>query len=984
MRNILLYLIPLLIGSPQLHLLAQIDDITRLPVQNLAQSVKESVPVWLSDNEIIIFYVSPERDSIYSTKSNNIGLNWEEPKEVQTVQIEDQNQELLYLSVLKTNTGRLILSWSVLKDGMYLVHSDDDGSTWSVPQRILGGGTNDLTRQNSEHLNLSQLNDGRILLCFNKGAFLNQLYYKESSDDGTTWSEEAIEFPGFELSGMTEQDLSIISLNNSDLLAIFQARLNNVSGIFKQISIDNGTTWSDTIRILTIGNFDKPVPKIVKRGDGSLLLACVKEVPTQISNFNQKDIYYIVSTDGGEIWQEEKRFTKYVGHDEYLNISHYNGKTFVSFATQRFTNKFQISYGIFEESIESFTPPYVISSNYSPTIIELDSQEFTFQATIIDNNLIENVYVTFADSLVAGELFDDGMHNDEEPNDNIFANTFPLPKSSNSISQVMTVNNIILPYNNNGILADVEAMHSFSAKIQSIDIDGNAGKYFTNIQLNYSIHGGEYEESGFLFSGGFFLSGYTNGELWANAMASASLITNYLPGRVNDDPDNPRNLVYVINSTDTPFGIRWQQWKDAVQLGADFYDGDKNGIYSPVDKNWNGIWDPTEDMPDLLGDQTAWCVFNDGQPGDERLRFAGVDPQGIEIQQTLFASSLPELENVIFIRYRIINRGTVSEILDSVYFALWSDPDLGVFSDDLVGSDTTLSSAFCYNENGDQFYGENPPAFFTTLLQGPVKLTSNPNDLGYDRKGPQIGSEEFPGYENQSITSFIHYRSSDPLLGDPNDEIQARYYMLGLNKAGNHMNPCDDPWGRVLGGVDCGEVNPLFWYSGDPVEEIGWLMNLNADQRSMLSTGPFKLEKDKPITIIGAYVMGRGTDAINSITVARANVQRAIEEYNNNFSSLAYEPGEPSFIVTDYILYQNYPNPFNPVTTIRYEIPEDGMVTIKIYDILGQEVKTVLNEFKQATRYEVDFNASGLASGVYIYRMQVNDFITSKKMILIK
>ncbi|MCH8034996.1 MAG: exo-alpha-sialidase, partial [Bacteroidetes bacterium] len=134
MKNILLFLIPLLVGSLQLHLFSQTDDITRLPVQNLAQSVKESVPVWLSDSEIIIFYVSPERDTIYSTKSNNKGINWEEPKLVQTVQIEDQNQELLSLSALKTNTGRLILSWSVLKDGMYLIHSDDNGSIWSVAQ----------------------------------------------------------------------------------------------------------------------------------------------------------------------------------------------------------------------------------------------------------------------------------------------------------------------------------------------------------------------------------------------------------------------------------------------------------------------------------------------------------------------------------------------------------------------------------------------------------------------------------------------------------------------------------------------------------------------------------------------------------------------------------------------------------------------------------------------------------------------------------
>ena len=149
----------------------------------------------------------------------------------------------------------------------------------------------------------------------------------------------------------------------------------------------------------------------------------------------------------------------------------------------------------------------VISSNFSPSEIELDTQEITFQATIIDDNSIDKVYAFSDDSVVAVELFDDGMHNDEAPSDNIFANNLPLHKIQNSISYVMAVNKIKLPINNKGILADITAMHSFRAKVQSIDVDENVGKYFTNIQLEYSIFGGEYEESGFLFSGGFFLSG---------------------------------------------------------------------------------------------------------------------------------------------------------------------------------------------------------------------------------------------------------------------------------------------------------------------------------------------------------------------------------------------------------------------------------------------------------------------------------------------
>lgn len=130
--------------------------------------------------------------------------------------------------------------------------------------------------------------------------------------------------------------------------------------------------------------------------------------------------------------------------------------------------------------------------------------------------------------------------------------------------------------------------------------------------------------------------------------------------------------------------------------------------------------------------------------------------------------------------------------------------------------------------------------------------------------------------------------------------------------------------------------------------------------------------------------MGRGTDYFNSITVARENVRRAIAEYESNFASMTYVSPPPSNPVTDYLLYHNYPNPFNPTTTIRYEIPQDGVVTIKIYDVLGQEVETIVNEFKKANRYEVEFNSFGLASGVYVYRMKVNDFIESKKMVLLR
>ncbi len=90
-------------------------------------------------------------------------------------------------------------------------------------------------------------------------------------------------------------------------------------------------------------------------------------------------------------------------------------------------------------------------------------------------------------------------------------------------------------------------------------------------------------------------------------------------------------------------------------------------------------------------------------------------------------------------------------------------------------------------------------------------------------------------------------------------------------------------------------------------------------------------------------------------------------------------------IPVGYLLEQNYPNPFNPVTKINYDLPKNSKVNLVIYDILGREViRLVNNELKQAGRYVVEFNGQNYASGVYFYRIDVGDFVQSKKMVLVK
>jgi len=86
----------------------------------------------------------------------------------------------------------------------------------------------------------------------------------------------------------------------------------------------------------------------------------------------------------------------------------------------------------------------------------------------------------------------------------------------------------------------------------------------------------------------------------------------------------------------------------------------------------------------------------------------------------------------------------------------------------------------------------------------------------------------------------------------------------------------------------------------------------------------------------------------------------------------------------DFSLEQNYPNPFNPVTTIQYSIPQRSNVTLKVYDLLGNEIATLVDEYKPAGKYEVEWDASNLSTGVYLYKLTAGEFSSVKKLVLLK
>jgi hypothetical protein len=106
--------------------------------------------------------------------------------------------------------------------------------------------------------------------------------------------------------------------------------------------------------------------------------------------------------------------------------------------------------------------------------------------------------------------------------------------------------------------------------------------------------------------------------------------------------------------------------------------------------------------------------------------------------------------------------------------------------------------------------------------------------------------------------------------------------------------------------------------------------------------------------------------------------------YTYSFNKITGVTKSRQTIDADFVLSQNYPNPFNPTTTINYSVPKAGFVTLKVYDVLGKIVSTLVNANKPAGNYSVEFNASKLVSGIYFYRMTSGLFSETKKLLLLK
>lgn len=366
-----------------------------------------------------------------------------------------------------------------------------------------------------------------------------------------------------------------------------------------------------------------------------------------------------------------------------------------------------------------------------------------------------------------------------------------------------------------------------------------------------------------IYAAGIQIGGIVNDEV---RVTVAEYTYEFVPGPLGSDPNDPLNRVFKIEPGDIT-SMDYVEWP--FQYGAPYQDLNQNGRYD------------TGEPPLLLGDQTLFCVFNDGDPAVHLNDAGGTLPMNIEIQLTVWAfNRRTVLDNIIFMRYKIINKS--DDLIEDAYINIWSDPDLGWPGDDYIGCNPEINLGFCYNASDDFVYGNRPPAQGFLQLQGPIVPVDG------DQQVILPDGQIYPNSEMRNMYSFMKYIGGT----DPHRPSESYAYMRGLEPGyGYPDRPIINP---VTG-------NPTtFICDGDPVSGYGWLDTDANDRRMSQATGPFDLppwadtdgdgepELGEPGVqeYVQAVVVGLGTDRLSSLTLLRTFARQATYEYWHNFPSL--------------------------------------------------------------------------------------------------
>ena len=497
-----------------------------------------------------------------------------------------------------------------------------------------------------------------------------------------------------------------------------------------------------------------------------------------------------------------------------------------------------------------------------------------------------------------------------------------------------------------------------------------------------------------IFAGALWIGGLIDGDL---RLSAARYNNNELWAGPLDDLGHPPtdckvyDRIYKVSSSEietyATTGVAtadMRQWPTG--LGAPTVDANGNAIDLmdlPLSVRQDRVVDLSNgERPLVRGNQSLWWVMNDR---GNKHNSTDTLPMGIEVHAYAFAASGRSgiSHNTTFYNFRIFNRN--SGPINEAYIGVFLDTDLGDFSDDYVGSDSTLGMGFTYNadnfDGGGEGYGTPPPALGIMFVEGP---DADDDLVDNDRDG-----EVDEPVERLRTTTMGTYNSGGGVTQDPTTGAHYYTYMQAQWKDGK-------PYTLGGNGRDFSNIPTHWFFSGDPVTSEFWSeMNSDGlgtriksgDRRWFISSGPFSLGAGEDTDFTFAIVWSLGKDHLDSVTElkeAAAAIQSTFDAdgFNNHFTySETPVLRVPNLSAA---LAANFPEPFSESTTIRYRVPHLADVQLVVLDVLGREVTVLVSESKDAGEYSVTFDGTGLPSGVYFYRIEIGHASATRSMMLVK
>lgn len=511
--------------------------------------------------------------------------------------------------------------------------------------------------------------------------------------------------------------------------------------------------------------------------------------------------------------------------------------------------------------------------------------------------------------------------------------------------------------------------HAQFYQSEIISTNNISARFFSNGMVSFDGNNPHFavpKDSGThaLFAGCLWIGGFddTYGVLHASFMRFDDSLTNFRPGPIANNYSGVYQQRYdkVWKVTQQQIDYHRQHFTDVnYAANSAILDWPANGnvangepaVLAPfADYNNNLVYEPGfGEHPIILGDEALYIIYSDRfSPNSVNCG----NPLNVDVHLMVYAytgASAPAIRNTLFMHYNIVNRN--ADGYHDLLIGSWSDFDLGDFSNDRVGCDTSLNSYFVYNASipdvgmqGIKGYGYTKPAFGIKFLNTPL------HSFAFFQNGATSNYSD-------PVTPFQHYNIMDAIWPD-----------------GVHFN-----WTDLTGYVG-GQFNHMF--PGSPCDSTAWsevnITSITAgDRRALGSSGKHSLPAGSNFCFDMAYVFANGNlqasciaDAVDSLGIRMRQVQTFY-----NYQADLCDKLSTSIVSLNSGSLLIYPNPASDKVTLV--LPEEGIYNVQLSDING---RVVLSRFAITSKYT--FNTSHLAPGVYMLVAEnLNRRITGKVVI---